>query len=247
MKRCCWILGIVLVAGCSNGSTSDTKTATKSAIGTRRKAEAFFVKWFKSHGHEDVVSDSNGVGLRSNPVRLRASLYNSNQNADGCVVETEFRIRLAPGKEIVEFVAGVGKTEAEAIDDTLMNFTLTTYHVVYKAFLNDKDTHLDSEQLTINGQPRETILGDIYMRGNASSPIDLNPMRPKLKAALAGLQLTNEPHWIKIVYSQNESKPMTVAVTLDNNEDQALTRTITELDWPRSKDFYMAKQFLVIK
>ena len=247
MKRYSWILGIALVAGCRIESTDSTRPNAKSAVATQRKVEEFFVKWFKSHGHEDVVSDANGVGLAANPVRLKASLYGSNQNEDGCVVETEFRVRLAAGKEIVEFVAGVGKTEAEAIDDTLLNFTLTTYHVVYKAFLNDQDEHMDSEELTISGQPRAAVMGDIYMRGNASAQIDLNPMRPQLKAALEGLQLTSEPHWIKIVYSQNESKPMTVAVTLDNSEDQGLTKAITELDWPRSNDFYMAKQFVVIK
>src|ERR1041385_7328529 len=114
IRFCLWIFAVGLCAGCGK--------APKHS-----KTEAFFVDWLNAHGETNIVSDSKGVGLAGNATRLKASIYDSKKHADGrYVVETEFRIRLPSGGEIVEFVAGMGDTEAQAINDSLLNFTLTT-------------------------------------------------------------------------------------------------------------------------
>ena len=64
---------------------------------------------------------------------------------------------------------------------------------------------------------------------------------------MAGLSLSDQPHWIKIVYGQNEKVPTIVAVTLDNNDESTLTEKIKQLDWPKHDGFYMVKQFIVIQ
>jgi len=110
------------------------------------------------------------------------------------------------------------------------------------------DPHMGMKKLQINGAEREVILGDILSRGNtAEGEVNLNPMREEIRKAISKLALEPSPHWIKIVYSQHESKPMTVAATLDNGDHKGLTDAITALPWPRSDRFYMAKQFIVIK
>lgn len=246
MKTSCWIVLALLLAGC--GSPAQKDNAARKANRPIPKSERFFSDWFKEHGHTDIVVDSKEVGVAGNPTRLSASLYDSNQKPNGWVIETEFRIQLGSGKEIVEFLAGVGTDEDAAINDSLVNFVLTTFHPVYKSFINADDPHMESEAIEISGAKREVVVGDISLRRpQDSAPIDLDAIRPQIREALASLKLSPEPHWIKLVYLQIDNQPKTVAVTVDNEEHPALTNQITKLKWPQSKDYYMAKQFIVIK
>lgn len=220
----------------------------QSADIVSRRTEEYFAEWFKSHGENDVVVDANGVGLRSNPTRLKASLYESRKQQDGYVLELEFRIRLADGSEIVEYLGGAGETEEQAINDNILNFTLTTFHVIYKSFINGADPHVEMKPLTIHGQQRNVALGPIMMRGgDPNQNLDLNAMLPGIEHILEQLDLPAGPHWIKIVYSQDARSPRIVEVTLDNNIHEWLTRAIKGLDWPKQDSFYLAKQFIVIR
>ncbi|MEI8382932.1 MAG: DUF6348 family protein [Planctomycetota bacterium] len=209
----------------------------------------FFSQWLKDHGHSDVVTDEQGVGIANNATRLSASIYGANPSKDGgFVVETEFRIQLPSGRVIVEFVAGIGDSKENAITDSLVNFVLTTFHVVYKGFINFEDPHLASTKMTIAGKEREVLLGNIFLRSNSSEErIDLSGIRPQIEAMLEKSNLSSEVHWIKIVYAQMDGKPMTVSVSTDNAENQSLTEQVTRLDWPSVPVFYMSKQFIVVK
>ncbi len=213
------------------------------------ETETFFVNWLKAHGETNIVVDGGGVGKAGNPTRLKASQYGSEKHQDGrYVVETEFRIRLPSKEEIIEFVAGMGDSEEKAADDSLLNFTLSTFHVVYKSFLNAADPHQTIEKITINGAAHELFMGDIYTRGPESSEkLDLEPMRAQIKAAVVALPLDKRTHWIKIVYYQQGGRARTVAVTLDNQDHEALTTSIKALKWPISDKYYVMKQFIVIK
>lgn len=246
------ILVLAVVSGCSNEPPTGSAPKPNAGAATESRNDRtndFFVEWLESHGHTDVVVDSGGVGVRSNATRLRASIYGSKKYDDGgFVVEMEFTIQLPSKRQITEFVAGAGDTEEQAINDCMLNFTLTTFHVVYGAFINAADPHTIVKKVEINGQNRDVIMGDLYLRGSADSEnIDLSAMRPRLQDALSDSRLTPEAHWIKIVYGQMEGKPITVSATLDNEEHQALTDLVTQLPWPRSEGFYMVKQFIVIK
>ena len=86
------------------------------------------------------------------------------------------------------------------------------------------------------------------MRGPASKEkMDANQIRMAIKQALGKLQLSPTPHWVKILYSQKDSKPLTVAATLDNQDQNELTNAVKEMQWPRRDGYYTAKQFVVIK
>jgi len=161
--------------------------------------------------------------------------------------ETEFHIVLPQGGEIVEFVAGMGPTQDAAIDDSLANFTLTTFHVVYKCFLNDADPHQEVKKMEVGGVQRQVAFGDLYLRGTEGEKIDLASLRPAIEDAIAELELDERPHWIKIVYGQSQGDVITAAATLDNDDESMLTEAITALDWPKTDGFYMAKQFIVVK
>jgi hypothetical protein len=213
------------------------------------KLNQFFVDWLKGHGHaeSDIVVDGRGVGLAGNTTRLKASIYDVQTHDDAWSVETEFHITLPGGEEIVEFLAGSGKSEEEAIDDTLANFVLTTFHVVYKSFLNVDDPHQQIKQLSLGGQTRQVAFGDIYCRGQEGTSFDLSLFQPRVEEAISTITVSGGPHWIKLVYGQMKGEPITVAVTLDNGDETTLTEAVKNLGWPKQEGFYMVKQFIVIQ
>jgi len=129
-----------------------------------------------------------------------------------------------------------------------VNFILSTFHVVYRAFLNSNDPNQTEEKITINGQPRVLVLGDTFARSQTtnSSP-DMFPLREHFRKILSPVPLSAQTHWIKIVYANHHSKVMLCAVTLDNGDNPALTEAVKELPWPKKEEFYMVKQFIVVK
>jgi hypothetical protein len=40
---------------------------------------------------------------------------------------------------------------------------------------------------------------------------------------------------------------MMCAVTMDNEDSPALTEAVSKLEWPKPEEFYMVKQFIVVK
>src|SRR6267142_2785416 len=94
------------------------------------KSSDFFVTWLQSHGETNIVEDAKGVGIAGSATRLRSSLYRSQTHQNGTVTaETEFRVRLPDGREIVEYVAGMGESLEAAENESKLNFILTTFHV----------------------------------------------------------------------------------------------------------------------
>ena len=104
------------------------------------------------------------------------------------------------------------------------------------------------EKITINGQPRALVLGDIMARsqGTNNSP-DLFWLRDKFRDILTTFPLSAQSHWIKIVFANHHSNTLMCAVTLDNNDSPKLTEAVKDLPWPKQEEFYMAKQFIVVK
>jgi hypothetical protein len=157
-------------------------------------------------------------------------------------------VHLPAGQEIVEYVAGMGDSRKAAEDDSKVNFVLSTFHVLYRSFMNTADPHQTEEPLQINGANRTLVSGDIFLRSTSTNDApDLQELPAKIREAIATIPLSTAPHWIKIVYAQIDARPSTVAVTLDNADHPALTRAIRDLPWPRQPGFYMAKQFIVVK
>jgi hypothetical protein len=215
----------------------------------KSKSNEFFVQWLQSHGETNIVIDRRGVGLAGNATRLHSSLYGTEKQRDGSVtVETEFRVRLADGREIIEFVAGTGDSPGAAEKDSKLNFLLSTFHVIYRAFMNPADSHQTEEKVTINGKARVMIMGDSMTRSRTTngSP-DIFPLRSQFREVLSPLSVSPESHWIKIIYAQHGSNVMACSVTLDNLENAALTQSVRKLPWPVQQEFYMVKQFIVVK
>ena len=250
VKALPWIILFALLSGCDNEENSIRPSQEDTGQIHELPAEKeFFADWFRSHGHPEIVMDARGVGVPENATRLHASTYQTKEHQDGGhLAELEFRARLESGREIIEFVAGLGETEEVAVVDSMANFVLTTFHPVHKVFINTDDPHITAQQIRINGQDRQLIAGDIYLRGGPQSgSLELGDILPKVEAALRKLKISSDPHWIKLVYGQFDGQPSVVSATIDNEADSKLTSLLAQLGWPPHESSYMAKQFIVIK
>jgi hypothetical protein len=235
MKTCIGLVLAALLAGCSQAPE-------------KSKTNEVFTEWLKEHGQTNIVVDAGGVGIAGNKTRFHASLYGTEQGKTGYSAEVEFKITLPEGGPIIEYVAGLGETKEKAMDQAMANFILTTAHVVYKAFMNPDDSHQRVKSVVINNKPRDLFAGNmIQFGGSKAGSIDLESMSTQTQDLVAAAPMGPGTHWVKFVYCQDHGKLVTVAATLDNKDAPEMTDALNKLKWPERDDFYMVKQFILVK
>ena len=187
------------------------------------KSEEFFTQWLQAHGETNIVADAYGVGIAGNPTRLRWSLYGTEQPTNGTFnAELEFRIRIPDQREIAGRQAA--REAKETADDALAT---------------PARSHADALPVP---------MGDTMTRGQTTnSAPDMFPFRNQFREILAAQPLSSQAHWIKIIYANHRSRMMMCAVTMDNEDSPALTEAVSKLPWPKPEEFYMVKQFIVVK
>ena len=215
----------------------------------KRTDNQFLIDWLRDHGETNVVSDRNGVGIANNPVRLNCSLYGSTGQEDGrFVVEMEFNARMPDGRRLVEFVGGVGDSLQAAIDDAKLNFVVTTFHVLYRGFINPSDPHQSEETVLVDGKPRVMVKGDSITRSTENGAMtDLSAVKASFVDLVASRSFSSEPHWIKLVFGQHQGRIVECVASIDSFDDSKLSEEVRALGWPSSDDFYLFKWFILIK
>ncbi|WP_146519047.1 DUF6348 family protein [Stieleria varia] len=250
------------MSGCSRQATDDLRAGSASEYdeiinytpAAERKPDAvtnrgreFFVDWLGKHGHESVIDDETGVGIADNATRLWSFLYDvSGDDAEGYVAEVEFRIVLPDGREIIEFVAGAGSTSDDAIGMTFVNFTLSTFHVVYAGFMDTADQHVSRKQVTVNGKPW-TITSAGMMTFGGDDVGDFGGIDEAFFKAISEETLSDKIHWGKLVYGRSSDQILECSVTVDNLISQELSTEMRAAPWPATAKYYLAKQFIVLQ
>jgi hypothetical protein len=215
-----------------------------------KAARSFLSAWLADHGETNIVNDETGVGVDSSPTRLWAFRGKLNEG-EISTSEVEFRIVLPDGREIVEFVAGLQASESgdDRASMAMVNFCMSTLHVVYSCFMNQNDPHMTHKDVTLGGKEFILTSGEMFAFGNEESLPDFSEISKQIEATLlkSGLKLSSQAHWLKIVYGHHDGKEVVVSVTLDNEDQPMLTDRISQLSWPHSNGFYMAKEFIVLR
>lgn len=242
-----------IAVGCQNRDESSsafiedgTPAIGKPPDRVTEQARDYFAGWLATHGETRVVNDATGVGVVGNSTRLWAFLYGIKGNETGFSAEVEFRVVLPDGREIVEFVAGNGATEDAAIGTAFANFTLSTFHVVYSCFINQADPHMTHERVTIGGTERILTTGGMFAMGSETLP-DFAAVSDQLQDELARTGLPDGTHWVKVVYGRQGDDVLAEAVMLDNEGFEDFLPHMRVLEWPSTDEFYIAKQFIVVR
>lgn len=207
----------------------------------------FFQDWLSHHGEKQIVRSGAGVSVEGANIRFCASVYGTDGALGRRSAELEFVTTLPDRRQIVDYVAGVGDSDEAATQDALANFALTTFHVLYSAYVNAEDPHLRPQQVKVNGQPRRFYVGDWGIRGNSPDPAVLDDLSRRVIARIVPHVHDDKAHWIKVVYGQIKGETIESETTFDGAATHPIDAEIDAMPWPKSSDFYMLKLFIVVK
>ena len=225
----------------------NTPANKMSRDATTEMAADFFEGWLKKHGEKETVNDKTGVGIKGKPTRLLAFRYAPSPESSGN--EVEFRVVLPDGREIQEFVAGIGEQDDQIAKAAIENFALSSFHTIYAVCMNPKDEHVRREIVKIDDRKFAMTSVGLYHLSSSKTKINFEPIALQIKTAIekSALKLGKQLHWMKIVYGQNENKPIISSVTYDNLAADKFSQQVKTLDWPKSDGFYLAKMFLMLE
>ena len=111
------------------------------------------------------------------------------------------------------------------------------------------DPHVVREKFNTGEKEYEmTTVGLVHM-ATSRDKIDFNPVTDEIKKMIKSSELKLEGgwHWMKVVYGQNNNKPIVSSVTFDNGGHDKLTKQIRKSEWPEAEGFYMGKQFFMFR
>lgn len=233
-----WMLFLaacVLLAGCRSSRPKDADELA---------CEELTSEWLAARGEKEIVRDDRGVGVARSPVRVQGRLRVATQRAKA-VVEMEFRVRLAEGAEIVELAGGQGPTTEAARREAFQGFAATVLGPVRDAFFPGAGS---TSPERVGASARELFIGAPVVLGVDSSAIVLTTLRSELPAALGSVPFpAGRPSWCKIVHTQRDQQAIGTEVLLNNQPHPQLSETLSRLDWPKRKEGYLAKLFVVVK
>lgn len=204
-------------------------------------------EWFQLKGLKDLVKDERGVGPKQSTLRLLGRLRISTER-NQFTVEMQYRVLLAPGAEIIDYAAGQGSTLEEARRDAFENFAKSVLNPIWSAFLASPNAAGVDAMIKVGNPPRDAFVGPMVVVGSGKESVEMDALRRNLPALLGDLTLApGRPHWCKFVYGQREGEAPTSEAQLDNEKHVELSKRFGRLDWPRRKEGYLAKVFVVMR
>ncbi len=272
------------ISSCSSDTTNKadgSKTSTtpqqfSENAGHTMQINSYFIDLLKSHKIENIEESDTGIFLPDSKVGLEGQVNQIKQLDGGkLAAELEMRVTLPDRRVIDEFLASVSETtsEVDVVKSALANFTLTTFHPIYAAFIDPKDPHVQRERWTINGKEREVILGDsletVYEGTNEKTAANSNKeaggvktdaekkrqasaaqawWEERLKQAVCARKLDDQDHWVKFFVAHKDGKLAEVAAMLDNSPDPEMSKFFEQLEHPKGVgEMYTIKRFLVVR
>jgi hypothetical protein len=120
---------------------------------------SYFELWLKDHKYDGFEKRSDGVYFRDNGIVLDGEIYGVNEldKDQRYSVETRLSVKFPGGRQLDEFVAGIGAKPEEAFLDSLNNFCLATLHPIYAEIADKDDPHVQKERWKIGKYDRNVF------------------------------------------------------------------------------------------
>jgi Family of unknown function (DUF6348) len=200
-----------------------------------------------NHGIAAVLARDQAV-VSSAGFALSGSIGQILQNPQGQTVQLDIIAHTPDGKLIVESFAGMGTNLHSAVKNGLENFTANSFHVLLSAYLLPNDERTTREEWTVAHRPRLVHVGTIGLRGQyPAGGQESNFWFPSLEKIILAADLPQGTHWVRFFFAQHEGKTIACEVLLDNELWEDAQKAMRSLPWPKAKEYYSVRIFLILK
>ena len=206
-------------------------------------------RWFEAHG---VRAQSLGQWVALPKADAAAQLIVAKELS----VPHSWTVRMVgtlqiAGLSVSEPVLGRGKTFIEAVEDGTRAWHEYVFPVLLAAFF-DKPIpgKVEQTEAVVGGVPRRVTVGSLGTWGRLP---EVAPGRPDLRwfddfvNKVKARDLPPGTHWVRLFYAQADGKPVDIDVARDNADWPELRSVMSYAPWPKGKEFYSVRAFIVIQ
>ncbi|MBY0456221.1 MAG: hypothetical protein K2V38_02670 [Gemmataceae bacterium] len=165
--------------------------------------------------------------------------------------QLDVRLRLPDGRVLCESVSGIASDLDGRINNGLLVFSQTSFHVLISAFFGAAEgDHVAREAWEIGGHARGVFLGNATTRFGFPPGLNGQPdmsFFPVFQQAIQSQPLPPGTHWVRLYHIEHDGECLANEVLLDNADWPAVRWPMDRFDWPRvGGGTYDVRLFLVV-
>lgn len=159
---------------------------------------------------------------------------------------------LADGSAVIESCGAIGADIDEAVGDGLHRLSTYSLHQLLSAFFGHADgDQVSCEMWSVAGRDWNAHLGGINVSDSENPGGDPQTTVPEdffdcIERLTRQLQLTPQPHWVRVYTAAHSGNPRMVEVLFDNEPWPEAEAAIRGLQWPEPRGFHSVRTFFVL-
>lgn len=213
------------------------------------KALAFIKDLFQNHGI-DSIKEEDKLVFEKQQIELDLRFFDRSKNPNSLlVIQLDVRVQFGIGNQLVESVVGLSNPQEYEVgcNNALENFKESCFHVLLSAFFTSKyDNYVTKYNYQFKNKEYEIVAGDIRVKGNLLENSSYKWFE-QFKNTIKNQELSAGIHWIRLFYAQDDFKTTVCEVLLDNEFWIPIQKLSESFDFPKQKDFYSVRLFMIIK
>lgn len=239
--------------GFSKPVTPAEKLTTSEIPATEQEFQRQLQQQIGLHFSELAIkSDGKTLSFYNGELALESDVFERTEHPNAVV----YGLRLCLSHRrffptgIVDCLAGIGSTDAEAIEAGARNYVGSVFSVVVEALTGGHEPLLDFR--TENGALWHTIVGPLHVQGvwaTRSAELDDTLFLESLKPLLLPRFELQPFHWLKLYISRQPSGELIGDCFFDNAPWAEGVETLKKLaaQWPEQGAFAGQKQFIMFR
>jgi len=149
---------------------------------------------------------------------------------------------------MVESFAGMGESGAERLKDAFASFVHHSFPVLCSAIWSFNSKEIKTESWKIGSNTYTAHIGSQGILNYDKKALDIpNTYKEKIKELIISESLDNEFHWFNIFYANMNGLDTYAEISKDNIKWNVGEKVLKSMDWKRSNNYYVARQFVILK